>query len=42
MVANLCDVYTYADDNTICIHGTSVDNVLSDIASIVDVLLEWF
>ncbi len=42
LVEDLCDIYNYADDNTICIHGSVVDDILSELESVSNVLLEWF
>ena len=28
LVCDLCDIYNYADDNTICVHGNKIENVL--------------
>ena len=38
----MCDIYNYADDNTICVHGTTVSDVVSEIELISNVLLNWF
>jgi len=38
----MCDIYNYADDNTICVHGNKIENVLLDIELVSNVLMNWF
>ncbi len=42
LVDGMCDIYNYADDNTICVHGKTVSDVISEIELISNVLLNWF
>jgi len=42
LVCGLCNIYNYADDNTICVHGNKIENVLLDIELVSNVLMNWF
>jgi len=28
LINNFCDIYNYADDNSICVHGKNVNDIL--------------
>jgi hypothetical protein len=38
----LCDVYNYADDNTICCAGDTVAQVTKQLEMVSSVMIEWF
>jgi hypothetical protein len=42
LIDDLCDIYNYADDNTICVHRDNVSDVLSNIERVSEILLNWF
>ena len=42
LMATLCDVFNYADDNTICCYGKTVDTVKQDLQSKIMYMTEWF
>ena len=39
LVCDVCDINNYADDNTICVHGNKIENVLLDIEFVSNVLM---
>jgi len=41
LVCDLCDIYNYADDNTICVHGNKIENILLHIEPVPNVLMNW-
>ena len=42
LIDDLCDIYNYADDNTICVHGKVIDDVISQVENVSNILLDWF
>ena len=41
-IENECDVFNYADDNTICCYGKNNDEVKTKLHHIISKLLSWF
>ena len=37
-----CDIFNYADDNTICCYGNSINEVSTKLQSAIDDVLKWF
>jgi len=42
LISNLCEIYNYADDNSICVDGKNVNDIVSKIKSISKVMFNWF
>ena len=42
LVENVCNIYNYADDNTICVFGETIENVIRNAQLATDVMLNWF
>ena len=34
LIRNLCEIYSYADDNSISVHGKNVNDIVSKIVSV--------
>jgi hypothetical protein len=41
-IAKKCEVYNYADDNSICCHGTLFNDVKSSLENVSTIMIEWF
>ena len=42
MINDLCEIYNYADDNSICFHGRNVNDIVTNIESVSNVMFTWF
>ena len=42
MINDLCEIYNYADDNSICFHGRHVNDIVTNIESVSSVMFTWF
>ena len=42
MLKNECDIFNYADDNTVCCYGENSDVVKIELQQVVVKLLKWF
>ena len=42
VIADQCDILNYADDNSICCHGSNVDDVITNLERVSNVMLTWF
>ena len=42
LISNLCEIYNYTDDNSICVHGKNVNDIVSKIESVSKVMFKWF
>jgi len=42
LISNLCEIYNYADDNSICVHGKHFNYIVSKIESVSKVMFNWF
>jgi hypothetical protein len=41
-VQNDCNIFNYADDNTICCYGTKYEEVYNNITVVLDKMMTWF
>jgi hypothetical protein len=41
-IADQCDMFNYADDNSICCHGNNVDDVITNLEKVSNVMITWF
>ena len=39
---NICDIFNYAEDNTICVHGNDIDEIVKNIEDASNVIMTWF
>ena len=42
MINDLCEIYNYADDISICFHGRNVNDIVTNIESVSNVMFTWF
>ncbi len=42
VLADMCDGFNYADDNTACCYDTSIQGVLKKLNNVVSKMLIWF
>ncbi len=42
LVARLCDIFNYADDNTICCYGNNINEVKHDLENVITQMNNWF
>ena len=42
LIADQCDIYNYADDKSICCHGSNIGDVITNLERVSNVVLTWF
>ena len=42
LMENVCDIYNYADDNSVGCYGKLVEEVVGKLKTVASVMLEWF
>ena len=42
LIEELCDVYNYADDNSIGFTGKNTEEVISKLRNVANVMVTWF
>ena len=42
IINDMCEIYYYADDNYICFHGRNVNNRVTDVEFVSNVMCTWF
>ena len=38
----ICDIYNYADDNTLAFHGSNIRNVINTLEHAANIAIGWF